>query len=153
MLFMTLMVAMFEFSWLLFVKSTFHHAVREGVRVAITGQTPPAFAGQHDAYIKSVIQTNSFGLLDTAALNAHVQVDYFNLDGTAATTPSGGNIVQVSIRCYDIMPITSLIRPRDGNGNLTPITVSVYSSDRMEPFPDSQIPTRGTVAAATACAP
>jgi hypothetical protein len=153
MLFMTIVVAMFEFSWLLFVKSTFHHAVREGVRAAITGQPGAGFETNHDGYIKSVIKANTFGILDDAALDAHVQIDYFNIDGTASANPDGGNIIQVSIQCYDIMPITSLVRPRDGGGNLQPITVSVYSSDRMEPFPAGETPTRGTAATATACAP
>jgi len=150
MLFLSIVVAMFEFSWVLFVKSTFHHAVREGVRSAITGQEDAGFDDQHDDYIKSVIKTNSFGILDDAALDAHVQIDYFDLSGAPLANPAPGAIVQVSIRCYDIMPITSLIRPRDGGGNLQPITVSVYSSDRMEPFSEAP-PPRSTPAAATAC--
>jgi TadE-like protein len=151
-LFMTLLVAMFEFSWLLFVKATFHHAVAEAVRAAITGQDNAAFPGAHDNYIKSVIKTNSFGLLDDAALDAHVQVDYFDLNGNPLGGPQPGSIVQVSVQCYDVMPVTSLIRPRDGGGNLQPIMISVYSSDRMEPFTNAA-PARGTAAAAVACGP
>ena len=153
MLFLTIVVAMFEFSWLLFVRSTFHHAVREGVRAAITGKPGAGFETNHDGYIKSVIKANTFGILDDAALDAHVQVDYFDIDGSVSATPDGGNIIQVSIQCYNIMPITSFIRPRDGNGDLQPVMVSVYSSDRLEPFPAAETPARGTVAAATACAP
>jgi TadE-like protein len=152
MLFMTLVVAMFEFSWLLFVKATFHHAVREGVRAAITGQQHTGYTDQFDNYIKSVIKANAIGILDDAALDSHVQVDFFNLDGTPLTNPAPGAIIQVSIQCYDVLPITSLIRPRDGNGNLQPITISVFSSDRMEPFAEGA-PGRGTPAAATACPP
>lgn len=151
-LFMTMLVAMFEFSWLLFVKATFHHAVRESVRAAITGQENAGFPGQHDNYIKSVIATNTFGLLDTAALDAHVQVDYFDLNGNALGGPEPGSIIQVSLQCYDVMPITSLVRPRDGGGNLQPIMISVFSSDRMEPFTNAP-PDRGTAAAAAACDP
>ena len=153
MLFMTIVVAMFEFSWLLFVRSTFHHAVREGVRAAITGKPGAGFETNHDGYIKNVIKANTFGILDDAALDAHVQIDYFDIDGSASAAPNGGNIIQVSIQCYNIMPITSFIRPRDGNGDLQPVMVSVYSSDRLEPFPAAETPARGTVAAATACAP
>ena len=152
MLFLTLLVAMFEFSWLLFVKATFHHAVRESVRAALTGQENVAFPGQHDNYIKSVIKTNSFGLLDDAALDAHVQVDYFDLNGNPLGGPEPGSIVQVSVQCFDVLPVTSLVRPRDGSGNLQPILISVFSSDRMEPFTNAA-PARGTAAAAVACDP
>ena len=150
LLFLTLMVAMFEFSFVLFVKATFHHAVREGVRAAITGQTGVGFDDQHDNYIKSVIKTNTFGLLDDAALDAHVQIDYFSLAGAPLGTPEPGSIIQVSIQCYEFSPTAGLIEFTDGAGNPAPLMLSAYSSDRMEPFSEAP-PGRGTVATASAC--
>jgi hypothetical protein len=150
MLFLTMLVAMFEFSWLLFVKSTLHHGVREAVRAAITGKPGAGYESNHDGYVESILKANTFGILDDAAIEGHVKIEYFNLDGSPLANPAPGAIIQVSVQCYDIMPISSLIRPRDAGGNLQPITVSVYSSDRMEPFSEAP-PPRGTAATAPAC--
>jgi len=157
-LFITFVVAAFEFSWVLFVKATFHHAVREGVRAAITGQAGGGYANNHDGYVKSVIKANSVGLLDDDALDAHVQIDYLEPNGACgqplcpAVDAAAGNIVQVSIQCYEIFPVTSMFRGRDAEGNTRPITISVSSADRMEPFPGGALQ-RGTQATATACLP
>jgi hypothetical protein len=134
----------------LFIRATFHHATREAVRAAITANPPPAYSGAFDDYLKSVIQTNTFGLLRGADLDAHVDIEYFDADCNGASCPintaDAGSVIQVSIRCYEVYPVSSLIRARDpGTGQLVPFSVNVSSSDRLEPFPGAP-PGRGTVA-------
>jgi hypothetical protein len=153
-LMLTLLVGAFEFTWVLFIRATFHHAVREAVRAAITANPPAAFAGAFDDYIKSVIQRNTFGLLQGSALDAHVDIQYFDPSCSGAVCPistaDAGSVVQVWIRCYQVYPISSLIQARDpATGQLVPFTISVSSSDRLEPFPGAP-PGRGTLANPTA---
>jgi hypothetical protein len=150
LLMMTLLVGAFEFTWVLFIRATFHHAAREAVRAAITGEPPAAYSGAFDDYIKNVIQHNTFGLLKGSSLDAHVDIQYFDPDcsGTSCeiADAEAGSVVQVSIRCYEVFPVSSLIQARDpGTGQLVPFSVNVSSSDRLEPFPGAP-PGRGTVA-------
>lgn len=152
LLLLTMIVGMFEFTWVLFLRATFHHAVREGVRAAITGNDQPSGL---DDRIKSVIQDRSFGLLDSAQLDAHVSVEFFdpNCAGTTCplSTAEPGSIVRVGINCYSLTPITNLIR-KDPQGSALPFALTVSASDKMEPFPGGPA-NRGTVAAPTACGP
>lgn len=168
LLLMILIVGMFEFSWMLFVRATLHHAVREGVRHAITGNSLASIQSPQglDASIKEVIKRSSFGLLDDAALAAHLSIEFFDptcagqicaAGGAAspAVAPAeSGSIVRVSIQCYDITPITSLIRdPDQVSGQPLPFTLSITASDKMEPFPGGA-PDRGSqLASPTACGP
>jgi TadE-like protein len=154
LLMLTLLVGAFEFTWVLFVRATFHHAVREAVRAAITANPPAAYSGQFDNYLKEVIHHNTLGLLSGSDLDAHVDVQYFNPNCSGPVCPiataAAGSVVQVSIRCFKVYPVSSLIQARDpGTGQLVPFSINVSSSDRMEPFPGTP-PTRGTVANPTA---
>lgn len=154
-LLITLMVAAFEFTWVLFIRATFHHAAREAVRSAITANPPPGYQGAFDNYLKSVIKTNTLGLISDAQLDAHVEVEYFdaNCAGMACpiADPKPGSIVKVSILCYEVFPITWLIQPRDPvTGQIRAFMVNITSSDKVEPFPGAA-PGRGTKAVATAC--
>lgn len=156
-LMLSLLVGAFEFTWVLFIRATFHHAVREAVRAAITANPPAAYSGAFDDYLKSVIQTNTLGLLRGADLDAHVDVQFFDPDCAGAVCPlaaaEAGSVVQVSIRCYDVYPVSSLIRARDpSTGVLVPFSINVSSSDRLEPFPGAP-PGRGAVANPTAYNP
>jgi hypothetical protein len=154
-LLITLMVAAFEFTWVLFIRATFHHAAREAVRAAITANPPAGYSSSFDDYLKSVIKTNTLGLISDAQLDEHVAVEYFRANCAGMTCPiddpEPGSIVKVSILCYEVFPITSLIQSRDpGTGQIRPFTVNITSSDKVEPFPGAA-PARGTKAVATAC--
>ena len=155
-----MIVGMFEFTWVLFVRATFHHAARAAVRYAITGGDGSGL----DDEIKQVIKENSFGLLSDADLDAYVGVEFYDPScPTGMTCPAGGassaavadakagSIVKVTIGCYDLTPVTSLLR-KDSTGAPFPFTLSVSASDKMEPFPGAA-PSRGTLADPTACQP
>lgn len=128
-------LAIIDFGFAIFLKSTFQHAVREGVRYAITGQT---LSGQgQDASIKSVVQKNAVGFLNGASGAAYINIQYYDPITLAATTSNqGGNIVEVSVQNYPwnwIAPIT-----RDSAA----LSITAKSSDRMEPFPGGVPPPR-----------
>jgi len=151
-------VGAFEFSWALFLRATFHHAVREGVRYALTGTVNGSGLDQE---IKEVIGNNSFGILDQAALDEHVSVEFFDptcpgfaCGAGGAADPKiapaeAGSIIRVGINCYDIVPVTALIS-KDDTGARKPLTLTVTASDKMEPFPGGP-PSRGALANPTAC--
>ena len=155
-----MIVGMFEFTWVLFVRATFHHAARAAVRYAITGGDGSGL----DDEIKQVIKRNSFGLLDDAELDAYVGVEFFDPTcASGASCPAGGastaaiadaeagSIIKITIGCYDLTPITTLIR-KGPSGSASPFTLSVSASDKMEPFPGNP-PGRGTLSDPTACSP
>lgn len=151
LLLLTLVVGMFEFTWALFLRATFHHAVREGARYAITGNP-----GQNglDSSVKDVIRRNTFGLLNGAKLDEHVSIEFFDPacpegETCPLTAAEPGAIVRVGIECYSIVPITNLVR-KDDQGDPLPILLTVTASDKMEPFPGGPA-SRGTVASPTAC--
>lgn len=128
--FLAFVFGFFSISFWMFAKASLHHAAREGVRFAITAKTLPGLA--HDASIRQVVRTNSFGLLNDPALDDRILVEYFAADGTGPTGTNGaGNIVKVSIRNYEAPLLVSPILfalPES-------VTLSVSSVDKMEPFP------------------
>jgi Flp pilus assembly protein TadG len=133
---LALVLAIFDFSFALFLKSTFQHAVREGVRYAVTGQTQSGM-GQ-DASIKAVVQQNALGFLNGTTGAAKIYIRYY-VPGTLAETQSNteGNIVEVSVEGYRWNWVAPLLR-----AGLPALTIQTRSSDRMEPSPGGIAPTR-----------
>ena len=68
-----ILFALMDFSVAIFVKNVLFHAVREGVRYAVTQQTG---AGGQDAAIKAVVQTNAMGFLNGARGLAYISITY-----------------------------------------------------------------------------
>jgi Flp pilus assembly protein TadG len=90
-----------DISMVIFVRSTFQHAVREGVRYAITGanDTGPC----QDDSIKAVVKKNALGFLNSATSKIHVH--FQNAVSGAVSDNSYGNIVQVSVEGYQFLPL------------------------------------------------
>ncbi len=128
--FLVILLAIFDFSMAIFTRGTLHHAVREGVRYAITAQVQPGLG--HDQSIKNVVKTNSGGLLGVAE-EGLIKIDYF-LPGCSSScqTPlnSAGNIVVVTVEDYAI----PTIGPLSGLGANGPLDITVAAVDKMEPF-------------------
>lgn len=127
--FFALFFAIVDYGMAIFLKNTFQHAVREGVRYAVTYQTLNGSTGQ-DASIKSVVQTNAMGFLNGTNANL-IQIHYYDgrtLVETGMNSP--GNIVEVSVQGYQWGVIAPLLR------SASPITLTAFSSDRMEALPD-----------------
>jgi hypothetical protein len=102
--FFAIFFAMIDFSIAVFLKGNFQHAVREGVRYAITYQT---LTGQcQDASIKAVVKNNAIGFLNGTNEN-YIHVRYFNPAVSLSTEVTGlnsnnpGNIVEVSVESFD----------------------------------------------------
>ena len=131
---MALLFALMDFSIVIFVQNVLHHAVREGVRFAITQQTG---AGGQDAAIKSTVETNAFGFLSDPS---KISIQYLNPTTLAAVAGVGsngqGNICIVSVTNYGwklMVPIWQ---------TTAPITLSAASSDVMEAPPNGILPGR-----------
>jgi Flp pilus assembly protein TadG len=92
-LFLTLDMAM-----VVFVRSTFQHAVREGVRYAITGQVQTGLC--QDDSVKSIVKANAVGLLNGATAASKIHVHWINPVSGAVADNSYGNIVEVSVEGY-----------------------------------------------------
>jgi hypothetical protein len=110
-----------------YVRSTFQQAVREGVRYAITGQntTGPC----QDDSIKSVVKTNANGWLNSTAASAKIHVRFMSpVDGSAATNDAG-NIVEVSVESYIYGPMAPYQRVN------IPAQLTARAYDVMEKIP------------------
>ena len=133
--FMAMMLAIVDFSMPIFLRSTFTHAVREGVRFGITHQTTynSVSYSTQTAAIQAVVQANAMGFLAGSSGLSLIQVNYYaasspfgQVTGTGAN--AGGNIVEVAISGYNWGWIVPIWRTN------TPLAVGGISSDRLEPM-------------------
>jgi hypothetical protein len=129
-------LAIVDFAFAIFLRSTFQHAVREGVRFAVTSRTLPDLG--HDGSIKYVVQTNALGFLNGPSGAAKIQIRYY-VPGTLAETPSnaGGNIVEVSVENYAWAWMAPLMRSAS-----PALAITARASDRMEASPGGVPPAR-----------
>lgn len=126
-----MMMAIVDFSFAIFLRSTFQHAVREGVRYAVTYQTQGGMG--HDASIREVVRRQSMGFLNGRENLIHIEYcDPATLACNVSNDP--GNIVEVSIENYRFGWFASLLR--DAN----PLSITVRASDRMEGLPGGVSP-------------
>ena len=148
LIFLGLLFLLMDLGWSLFVKATLQHAVRSGLRYAITNQqqteTDPntgqqVTLGQVDS-IKQVVQRQSMGLLSDGDLGAYVHVDFYQPNGGAPTavtgigSNNGGNVVIVSIQGFPITPMAPLLRSTKS------VPVTVQAGDLLEPQPSGPPP-------------
>ncbi len=118
-----------DVAWVIFVKATLQHAVREGCRYAITSQTDVINGLGHIDSIKQVVQRHAMGLLSADDLGkVHVR---FYQPGTLQQVNDnrGGMLVVVSVEGYELRPLVPLLKPGD------PVQISVRAGDRMEASP------------------
>ena len=126
-IFCALLFLLIDVAWSLFVKVTLQHAVAEGVRYAITGQTASG-AGQL-ASIKSCVQLNALGLLN-GAQSAKVAVRFYDPKTLLPSAwNAGGNVVEVSVEDYQVTPLAPLLRSGAA------VSVTVRAADILEPTP------------------
>lgn len=128
--FLSLFFALFDFGMAIFVRNTFQHAVREGVRYAVTYQTSCGCGSGHDSSIKAVVQQQAMGFLSGTANEEKIKIRYYDpatLSEVAANAQ--GNVVEVSVEGYTWGVVTPLL------GNMNPIPLTVRASDRMESLP------------------
>lgn len=131
--FFALFLGIFDFGMAIFLRNTFQHAVREGVRYAVTFQTQGGMG--HDASIRSVVRTHSMGFLNAADADSKVKIRYYNPTTLAEVGLNApGNIIEVSIEDYEWGMIGPVLR------RANPIPLTVRASDRMESLPGGTSP-------------
>jgi Flp pilus assembly protein TadG len=144
---MAILVAFFDFGTAIALKSIFQNAVREGVRYAVTYQT---IAGHcQDDSIRLVVQQNAMGFLgDNVTPNSVISVKYYNpsvsltteVTGAAGNAPT--NVVEVTVQGYQWNWLTNLSGDMNHPRAATPLSIIVYSSDRLGGSPTSGVPCR-----------
>lgn len=126
-----LVFAIVDHGLVVFLQSTFQHAVREGVRYAVTYQTQPGLG--HDDSIRAVVVRNSMGFL--RGRESSIKIRYFD-PITFQEVPDNvpGNIVEVSIEGFEHRWLAALWRAPGA------IQLNARSSDRMEGLPTGASP-------------
>lgn len=129
--FLALIFAFVDHGLVVFLQSTFQHAVREGVRYAVTYQTFPGRG--HDASIREVVLRQSMGFL--RGRENLIQIRYFD-PITFAEVPDNlpGNIIEVSIEGYPFRWLAPLWR------SSSPLSITARAADRMEGLPTGASP-------------
>lgn len=144
MLLLPLMFLIVDIAWGVFVKVTLQHAVREGVRYAITSQTSTNAEGAnlgHLGSIKARTIAAAGGIL--AGQEHKVTVTFYTPDSlvedTSATRNRGGNVVMVNIENYEYRPLIPVYTIGDWQKleilQDPPIRITVHAADRMESCP------------------
>ncbi len=133
--FLAILFLLIDLCLVIFLKATFQHAVREGVRYAMTGRTMDGLG--HDASIRRVVQQYAIGFLGGEEGAQRIRIRYF-VPGTLMETASnmGGNIVEISIEGFSWRPIVPLFKSGD------PVNISARSTGIMEPSPGGIPPPR-----------
>jgi hypothetical protein len=128
-----------DIGWGVFARSTLQHAVREGVRFAVTSRTLPG-KGHIDS-IKTVVQTNAMGILNGSP--DKIKVRFYSPDDLTETTSEGanegGNLVEVAVEDFAWAPLIPVGRSKGAT------RLSARSLDRMEPSPPGGPPGLYTV--------
>jgi len=113
------------------VKATLQHAVREGVRYGVTGQTSGGL-GQ-GASIAAVVQNQAMGLLSSQP--GTISVRYYDPASLTETNSNAdGNVLEVSVENYQLTPLAPLLR------SSTPAAITVRAADIVEPPPGGAAP-------------
>jgi TadE-like protein len=134
-----LIFAIVDFGIAIFVRSTLQHAVREGVRYAITYQTIDDQTG-HDDSIKSVVQKSAMGFLSGEGSAEKIKVRYYdpaNLGEVPENNP--GNVVEISVEGFQWGWLALLMR------NASPLQITTRAADRMEGLPAGTLPPQRTL--------
>ena len=148
MVILPLMFLIVDIGWGIFIKVSLQHAVREGVRYAITSQTTSDGSGGslgHVASIKAVTLKAAGGLV--AGQEGKVTVTFYNSGSSTLTEDlgpnrnRGGNIVMVNIENYEYRPIIPVYTIGDLQKleilEDPPVRITVHAADRMESCPVS----------------
>lgn len=125
---MALILGIADFAFAHFLRGTMQHAVREGVRYAITYQVQSGKC--QDASIKSIVTTQAMGFLNSSTQQTYIKVRYYDpitfTELTGSTANSPGNLVEVSVEGYPYSWMAPLLF------SASPFSITVRSSDRLE---------------------
>lgn len=130
-------------AWAVFAESTLQRAVRIAVRYGITVTSTNAGSCLTDV-VKSTVQANSLGLLNGSTGLGYIKVNYFLPPSASSTTAptdvstainadAGGNIMQVSVQGFSLVPIVPRVYSWHQSPDNSPFIVNVYAADLIEP--------------------
>jgi Flp pilus assembly protein TadG len=139
----SMLFILLNITWAVFAKSTLQRAVRIGVREGITISTTNTGSCLTDT-VKSVVQANALGLLNGSKGLGYIKVNYFLPPAPSSTSPptdvstamnadAGGNIMQVSVQGFSLVPIVPRIYSWSTKADDSPLIVNVYAADLIEP--------------------
>jgi hypothetical protein len=142
---MAILLVTVNIAWAVFAKATLQRAVRIGVRsgVTLTGSQLASGTCLTDV-VKATVQLNALGLLGSDEGWAKIKVRYFQPPSPSSTADAvevstqltgntPGNIMQVSVEGFLLVPLAPRIFGwRDGIDK-TPFVATVRSADRIEP--------------------
>ena len=151
---MAMITVLADTGWAVFAESTLQRAVRIGVRTGVTLTASQMASGAClTDTVKSVVQSNAFGLLHGSSGLAKVKVNYFlppEPASTAAATDvsaqsngdAPGNIMKVSVQNFSLAPLMPRIFSTRLAMDNSPLIITVNSADIIEP--DRNPPCVGT---------
>ncbi|MBV9760475.1 MAG: pilus assembly protein [Acidobacteriaceae bacterium] len=123
---LALLLLILNVGWVVFAQASLQEGVREGVRWGVTGQLVSGCSGL-DCSIASVVQTYSFGFVQSSNVSVHYYSPSTLSDVTGqAGATAGGNIVQVSVSNISVKSMGAIWR------NPTPLILGATASDVME---------------------
>ena len=125
LLLMTFLTA--DLAMVLFLRTTFQEAAREGARYAITGQNTSGPC--QDDSIKTVVKNYGLGFLSSTAGAATVHVQFVDPATGGQGSNAPGQIVNVKVENFKYTPLGTF------DGVAFPVYVSATASDVMEPYP------------------
>ncbi len=129
-----------DIAWAVFTRATLQYAVREGVRYAVTYQTMSEGGKPLDqeTSIKKVVQDSAMGLLygpeGLSKITIRCKVPGGATSDCTDGTNSTGNLMQVSVENYSVVPLAPLMR------DATPLQVTAQTWARMEGNPPGGVP-------------
>ncbi len=122
-----------DFAMALFLRGTFLHAAREGVRYAVTYQTVQGMG--HDASIRQVVQNNAMGFLAGTAGANMIRIRYYDPITFAETSSnSPGNLIEISIEGFRYSWMAPVMRGKSA------LNMTARAMDRMEGLPGGSNP-------------
>jgi hypothetical protein len=137
-------IVLIDIGWGVFVKVTLQHAVREGVRYAITNRVADDGLGGSLGQLSSIREV-VFRYAGSVLVGQEekVTIKFFNpvnlVEDQSPYRNRGGNVVMVSVENYEYFPIIPIGRNnpwwRLEIGAYTPIVFTVHAADRMESCP------------------
>jgi hypothetical protein len=132
-------------AWAIWAKATLQRAVRLGVRVGVTLTANQMANGAClTDTVKGTVQAYSFGLLNGASGLALIKVNYFQPPAAGsnaaatdvsnqATGDQGGNIMQVTVQNFNLVPLMPRITSWKTSADANPMIFTVSSADIIEP--------------------
>jgi Flp pilus assembly protein TadG len=157
---LAMLAVVVDVSWAIWAKATLQRAVRYGVRTGITLTASQMTNGAClTDTVKGVVQANAMGLLGSGTGSsgyALIKVHYYQppvaSSSSAATEVSSsstgdqsGNIMQVSVQGYSVVPLLPRIFNWKTAPDKNPVVIQgVYAADLIEPASVTDRPCIGT---------